>query len=428
MLFSNKTFKNASWIIACRIIQMLINLIVGMLSARYLGPNNYGLINYACSIVSFVAPIMQLGLSSILVHELVHHPEDEGEILGTSVLMSSVSALMCMTGVVAFTFVANAGETDTIVVCALSSTVLFFQAMELVVYWFQAKLLSKYTSFMMLAAYATIAIYKVYLLATEKNIYWFAFAMTVQQMLVSLGCLSLYKKMGGSTLSFSLARAKRLFSQSRHYIVSSLMVTLFVQTDKIMIKLMLDSTETGFYSCAATCVGMTNFVFAAIIDSMRPTIFECKKKGKESYEKSIALLYCIIIYLSLAQSVGVSLLARPLITILYGAAYIPAIPALQILVWNCTFSYIGSVRNIWILAEGQQKHLWKINLFGALANIVLNFILIPIWGINGAAFASVLTQLFTNVIVVTMIKPIRYSNQIMLRGLNAVENIRGYLT
>ena len=58
------------------------------------------------------------------------------------------------------------------------------------------------------------------------------------------------------------------------------------------------------------------------------------------------------------------------------------------------FSYLGSVRNVWMLAENKQKYLWIINLSGALGNVILNLILIPIMGVNGAAVASLCTQIF----------------------------------
>ena len=67
MLAKNKVVKNAKWIIVCKVVQSLLQLVIGMLCARYLGPSNYGLINYAASIVAFVLPIMQLGLQSTLV-------------------------------------------------------------------------------------------------------------------------------------------------------------------------------------------------------------------------------------------------------------------------------------------------------------------------------------------------------------------------
>ena len=80
---------------------------------------------------------------------------------------------------------------------------------------------------------------------------------------------------------------------------------------------------------------------------------------------------------------------------MYGEAYLAAVPLLQIITWYSAFSYMGSVRNIWMLAEEKQKYLWIINLSGALLNVVGNFILIPLIGAAGAAIASVVTQFFT---------------------------------
>ena len=68
---------------------------------------------------------------------------------------------------------------------------------------------------------------------------------------------------------------------------------------------------------------------------------------------------------------------------------------------------MGSVRNIWILAEQKQKMLWKINLSGALLNVIANYILIPLIGINGAAIASVAAQLFVNFVLCFTIPSLR---------------------
>ena len=122
--------------------------------------------------------------------------------------------------------------------------------------------------------------------------------------------------------------------------------------------------------------------------------------------------------MSLAQSIGMTLLAKPLVWLLYGAEYAETTEILTVAVWYVTFSHYGSVRNIWILAEEKQKYLTSINLVGAIANIVLNWCLIPFWGAIGAAIASLVTQFFTNVIIGFVFKPIRYNNHLMLKGLN----------
>ena len=420
----NKVIKNASWIIGIQLIKSLLGMVISMLTARFLGPSNFGLINYAASIVAFVTPIMYLGLTGVLVQEIVNNHEKEGEILGTSIFMAFISSILCIGGVISFSAIANHGEKDTIIVCALYSILLIFQSFEMVIYWFQAKLLSKYSSVVSLAAYILVSGYKIYLLATQKSIYWFAVSNALDYMIIALGAAVVYKKLGGRPLRFNFNTAKHLFSKSRYYIVSNMMIAIFAQTDRIMLKLMIDDAATGYYSAAVTCAGMTGFVFSAIIDSFRPMIFDDKKNNEKQYEKDMCRLYGIIIYLSLIQSLAITLFSGLIIQILYGAAYSASINVLKLVVWYTTFSYLGSVRNIWILAEDKQKYLWIINLSGALANVVLNYILIPIMGIMGAALASLVTQIFTNVLTGFIIRPIRYSNTLMLRALNPKEMIK----
>ena len=415
---NKRIFKNAAWIVGCKIFQALLGLVVTMLSARYLGPSGYGLINYAASIVAFVVPVMQLGLNSTLVQEIVNDPDREGEILGTSIAMNLVSSVFCILGIVFFSAIANRGETVTTVVCALYSIQLVFQSLELIQCWFQAKLLSRYTAITMLVAYGVTAAYKILLLILGSSVYWFAVAQALDFGIIGVTLLIIYRKVGTARLSFSWQLARQLFSRSKYYIVSSLMVTVFAQTDRIMLKAMVDEAAVGYYSAAISCATMTGFVFVAIIDSARPGIFESARASASSFEKSVSALYCVIIWLSLVQCAGITFFAELIVSILYGSAYAPTVGTLRLVVWYTTFSYLGAVRNIWILAEGKQKYLWIINQSGAGANVILNALMIPVWGINGAALASLITQIFTNVIISFLLKPIRPNAMLMLRGLD----------
>lgn len=414
----SKVAQNAVWIIGIQLIKAILGVVISMMTARFLGPSNFGIINYASSIVTFVTPIMQVGLTGVLVQEFVSNPEKESEILGTSITLSFFSSFICILGVFAFVSNVNCDENETIVVCMLYSILLIFQALEMTTYWFQAKLLSKYSSFVSLLAYVGTSAYKIFLLVTQKSIYWFAVSNALDYMLIAVGLFIVYRKLGGERFSFSWQTAKRLFSKSRYYIVSNMMITIFAQTDKIMLKLMLNAEATGFYSAAITCAGMSGFVFSAIIDSFRPMIFDDKRKDKKQYEKDMCRLYSIIIYMSLLQSLVISLFSGWIIRILYGVDYLPAADVLCLVVWYTTFSYLGSVRNIWILAEEKQTYLWKINLSGAVTNVVLNYFLIPDMGMMGAALASLLTQVFTNVFIGFIVKPLRYNNMLMVKALN----------
>ena len=271
---------------------------------------------------------------------------------------------------------------------------------------------------MMVCAYVVVSAYKIFLLASGKSVYWFAVVYSIEYGIVGLSLLAIYHKQKTQRLAVSLAMAKKLFARSRYYIFSSLMVSMFQNTDHIMLKMISGDSENGVYTAAITCAGVFSFVYAAIIDSMRPVIFSKKKEGALDYENNIAKLYCIVIYLALVQSLGFTLLAKPIVLVLFGNEYIAAVPVLQVLVWYISFSQMGRIRNVWILAEEKHHFLWKINLLGALMNIAINAITIPLFGAVGAAFASLITQCFTNFVLGFVLKPIRKNNQILLKGMN----------
>ena len=417
---TKQVFHNAKWIIVCKIAQSVMQLIIGMICARYLGPSNYGLISYAGSIVAFALPLMKLGLDAILVHELVESPEKEGEIMGTSMVLNILSGLFCILGVSAFSAIFNFGEPETILVCVLYSISVFFAALEMMQYWFQYKLLSKYSSIVMLIGYLFVSAYKIFLLVSAKNVYWFAISHSVEYGVVGFLLILLYCKKSQHKFSFSWDRAKKMLSKSKHYILAALMVVIIQNTDHVMLTAMIGTVENGYYAAAITTAGVAQFVYTAIIDSFRPMILSSKKEDDGRYEKNISGLYGLISYLSIAQSIVFTAFAPWLIGLLYGDAYIAAIPVLQILVWYRAFSFMGTIRNIWLLAEGKQKYLPFINLSGVVFNIALNFVMIPMWGACGAALASLLTQFFINFVLGFIMKPIRANNRLLLKGLSPV--------
>ena len=418
VFFNNKTVKNASWIIGCRILQAICALLINMFTARYLGPSNFGLINYAASLVAFLSPLMTLGISSILVNEIVTHPDQEGEVVGTSMLLCIVSSIFCIVGLGAFVMVAHPGEKDTLIVCFLYSLLLISKGIELIQYWFQAKLWSKYVSVSMLIVYLVVAAYKVFLLLTGKSIYWFSLSYAIEYFLIAIALLVVYKNKKGPQLKFSFNVAKRLIGRGKHFIIADIMGVVLAQSDKIMLKSMIGNAEVGFYAAAWSIANITNFVFAAIIDSMRPVIFNLKRTDEALYKEKVSKLFGIVIYLSLAQSIFIACLAKLIVYIMYGKAYSDVTPILQIVIWYTSFSYIGAVRGVWLLAEEKQKYLWQISLIGMIANIVLNFVFIPWLGAIGAAIATLITQILANVVFNFLVKPMREVNLLILKGMD----------
>jgi len=417
-MIKNKVVKNSMWMIASRIAQSILAFFISTLTARYLGPSNFGLISYAASLVAFAVPIMYLGIEKIFIQEIVKNPEHEGEIAGTAMLTTLISSVFCVIGVISFVHIAHTGERDTILVTALYSILLIFQSLDIVQHWFQAKLLSKYIAIILFFASILASAYKVFLLVTGKSVYWFAIYHTILYFLIAVGLLVMYKKVGKQRLTFSAATAKRLLSRGKHFIPSTLLVVLTAQVSKIMLRNMMGNAALGYFSIAVVCAGITSFVFSAIIVSAQPVIFKNKEDDEQLFKKNLSALYAIIIYLALLQSIVIFGFSNDIVSILFGSDFLPAIPVVRIFIWQAVFSFLGAVRNIWILSENKQKYLWFINLCGVAVSVLLNFLLIPIFGVEGAAISSLLTQIFTNVIMSYILKPMRPVNQFMMQGLH----------
>lgn len=145
-LRKNKVVKNAGWIIGGKVANKLLAFVVGIFAARYLGPSNYGLINYAAAYAAFFASLCTLGLNSVIVKNFVDHPDQQGETIGTTLLLRAISSLLSALAIIGIVSVVDRGERLTIVVVALYSIGLIFQVFDTLNYWFQARLQSKYSA------------------------------------------------------------------------------------------------------------------------------------------------------------------------------------------------------------------------------------------------------------------------------------------
>ena len=416
-LFQNAVVKNAGWIMFGRIAQMLINLIVGLMTARYLGPSNYGLINYATAYTAFFMAFCTLGINSVLVKEFVDYPDDEGKIIGSTLVMRAISSFCSAIIIILLVSIIDADEEITIIVTSLSCVGLFFQIFETINYWFQSKLKSKISAFVTFIAYIVTAIYKIVLLFMGKSVEWFAFATSVDYICIGILLLFSYKRYGGRKLVYSREVCKRILAKSVPFILPSLMVSIYGYTDKFMLKQMLSEIEVGYYSTATTICGMWCFVLTAIIDSVYPTIMSAYKKSITIFEKRNKQLYAIIFYVSVLVSLIICSFGKIIVNILYGPYYTPSVSALRVVTWYTSFSYLGVARNAWIVCENKQKYLKYIYISAAICNILMNLVLIPKYGIIGAALASLLTQIFTTIIVPNFIKPIKRNSQLMLEAI-----------
>ncbi len=412
-----KTVKNAGWLIGGRVAQMLISLVVGVLTARYLGPSDYGLIGYAGAYTAFFMSFCTLGINSVLVKEFIDNPEQEGTTIGTTLVLRAVSSLLSAIVIICIVLFMDAGETVTIAVVALCSIGVVFHIFETFNFWFQAHLNSKITAIATFSAYCVTALYRVILMITGKNVILFAFASSVDYICIAVVLLFAYKKYGGKRLGFSFKKAKHLLSKSHHFILSGLMVSIYGQTDKLMLKQMINDTEIGYYTTAVTVSNMWCFVLAAIIDSVYPSIMEANGKDEKLFKLRNRQLYAIVFYISVIVSLGFTVLAPLIISILYGKEFMGAINPLRIITWYTAFSYLGGARNAWMVCRDKQTYLKYIYILAAISNVILNLIFIPLWGASGAAIASLISQVLTSVVLPLFIKPLKENAVLMLEAI-----------
>lgn len=412
-----KEVRNASWIIVCRIARMIVSFCVSVITTRYLGPSNYGLINYASSYVSLFASLCTLGINGIIIKELIVHPDEQGTIIGTSITLRTISSMISVLAIMCLISITDSKDKLTLGISFLCSLALVFQSVDTVNYWFQSRYLSKYVSVAALIGYVLSSIYKIVLFLKNASVLYFAFATSVDYLFEAVLMIFCYIKMKGPRLRINLKTGRRILSSSYHYILSGMMVAVYGQTDKLMLKHMLNETIVGYYSLATSINMIWVFVLQAIIDSMAPTIVQLYKEDKESFDRKNTQLYSIVIYLSVFVSFAFLLFGKIAIRSIYGEEFSPAASILNVVTWYTIFSYLGVARNSWIVCNNYQKYLKYMYISAIVINIALNLVLIPPLGAYGAALASLITQICTSIIIPAMIPAMRSNVKLIMKGI-----------
>lgn len=417
ILRSNQIVSNTLWIVSERVFQLLISLVLNLITVRYLGPNNYGLINYVGSYIAFFTSICTLGLEGIIIKELLENPLEEGRILGSGIFLRILSSFVSSIAIVVIIYLLNPDDIFIVTIAILQSISLVFRSFELIDFWYQSKLKSKYTTIIKISSYLVMSAYKVIILILHKDVRWFAFSTSLDIIVASGLMYYFYRKHSGPKLRINKLTCISLIRQSYHFIFSGLMVSIYAQTDKIMLGTMLNQYYVGIYAAALTVMNLWNFIPMAIITSLRPKVMELKNIDDLSYIKALTKLYSIIIWLSIIYSLFITIFSKYIILIMYGKDYIECIPILIIIVWGSIFSLIGCARDIWIISEGKQKYSKWFAIMGAFTNLFLNLILIPKYGLYGATIATLITQITTGFIVTLVFKETRVNNKYLINAL-----------
>ena len=418
---AKKIIKNASWLIGDKIFTMIIGVFVTAIIARYFGPERYGIFNYALSLVTLYTAFSTLGMETLTVKSVLDKKYDEGTILCTSLVLRVVGGiLLTVFSIITISILDPENKLLLILVFILSISMIF-KAPEVIEYWIQAYQRAKLSSIVRMVSYVLTSLLKILLVVLGGTLIHFSIIHTSGVVLVGLGLLFVYflKREGSSKWRFDFGYAKSILSQSWYLIISGLMVTLYMQIDKIMLgSLMATKAEVGIYSAATSIASMWYFVPMAIITSYKPVIMMKKNEGDEKgYLNTVQNLYTIVAWTGIFFGVIILIFSRLIVSVLYGPEYAGAASILSVSIWAGTFAMLGSARSsAWLICENLQKYSILIIGIGLLTNILLNYLLIPTMKGFGAAIATLITQIVVAIIAPLFVTKMRISSKMILRS------------
>ena len=413
-------FANTSWLMAERVFRMAVTLFVGVYVARYLGPENFGLLSYTISFVGlFTALATLLGVNNIMVRELVKTPEHRDELLGTAFWLKAGSTLLVWIGIAAaIPFMHNDSQTNTMII--IIAFALVFQAFNVIDINYQAEVKSKYMVYAQFLQLTISSVMKLVLIAINAPLVYFAWVILIDSVVLAIGLVVMYLKNSGKMWhwEWSWETAKKLLSDSWPLILSGIAITIYMKVDQVMIKEMMGAQEVGFYAAAVRLSEAWYFIPMAITSSVFPSIINAKKQSEKLYYQRLQKLYNLMTWLAVAIALPTTFLAPWVIRVLFGEAFLPASGVLSIHVWAGVFVFLGVACSRWFIVENYiKKNLYRA-LIGMISNIILNVILIPLYGIYGAAIATLIGQMTANLLYDIFDKQTYPSLKLKINALN----------
>ncbi len=384
-----KYFKNTGWMFFGQMFSLLTSFFIGAWLARYLGPENYGVISYVLAFAGLFSFISSLGVDGILSRELIAVPENKNKLLGTSFVLKLIG------GFIAF-FIAG------MVVCILESSIIIkglvllfscvyiLQSFYVISIFFQSKVDAKRNVRPQIIATLISSILKLLLIYFGLGIIWLILIYVLDSLWISAFLITEYKNSGHSIKQwkFDYSLAKKILSSSWFLMLSSASVYIYMKVDQVMIGIFMGNFEVGLYAAAVKFVEIWYFIPSLICASLFPAIINAKKYNAEVYKKRLKSLYLLMIILAIVIAVPSTLLAHRAILLLFGAEYLMAVGILQIYIWSGIGLFLGWAINQYLLSEYKIKTIFYYNLLAMIINVIFNLILIPLFGLSGAAWST----------------------------------------
>ncbi len=385
---------NSGWLLADKAVRMAIGLCVGVWLARYLGPERFGKFNYAIAFVALFTPVANLGLDGIVVRELVRHPERKQQILGSAFALRLIAGLLAFILVLLAILIFHPRDAASQALVAIIAAGMLFQSFDIADLWFQSQMQSRYSVLAKNGAFLVLTLAKIWLILSRAEVTAFAWVSTLELALGACGLCFAFGSTGNRWLDLRPAwpAALAVLRESWPLFLSALAAALYLRIDQVMLAEMVGEREVGLYSAAVRLSELWYLVPPIVVSSVMPYLTEARARSQELYYQRLQQLLNLLVRVAYAVAIPVTLLAVPLVGLIYGDAYAAAGPVLAIHIWAVVFVFLGAAASPWIINERLTKLFLYQTGAGAVANVALNLYLIPRYGAIGAAVATLGSQ------------------------------------
>ncbi|MGB3512760.1 MAG: flippase [Microcoleaceae cyanobacterium] len=397
---SQQIVGNTAWLLGDKVLRMGLGLVVGVWVARYLGPEDFGLLNYAIAFVSLFSTFATLGLNNIIVREVVRNLSAKDEIIGTAFVLKLLGGLSIFILTFSFIYLLKPDENQTQFLVAIISISMIFRAFDVIEFWFQSQLQSKHIIIAKTSGYLLLNLVKIIAVKMQASISIFAGIWSAEIVLGAVGLIIVYQWQGHllKAWSWSLERAKFLLVESWPLILSGVVIMIYMRTDQIMLGEMIGDSAVGIYSATVRVSEMWYLIPNTLVQSVFPKIVQAKEISKQVYYERLQQLFYTVAALSYSFTIPITFFSTQIMTLIYGENYAAAGPVFSIHIWSGLFVSLGVARGPWLITEGFTKFAAAATATGAIVNVILNYFLIPKYGTMGAAIATVMSQVVASYI------------------------------
>ena len=365
--------------------------------------------------MAFFAVLAPLGLDAVAIRDMARNTSDGGAILGTVVRLRLVTGLLAWGASIAGMALMRPGDTRTMILTAIVGGTVIFQAADTFDLWFQSQTQSRRTVSAKALSYLAANALKIALILARASLTAFAVVTLVEAVLSAAALWIASRRFPPpGPYAWKTEWVGRLLRESWPYLLAALAVVVYMRIDQIMLREMISEYELGIFSAALPISTAFYFIPMAIIMSVAPTIARRKLNDPEGYARAHAQLYTMMWWIMLPLSALVALGSTPIISLLYGNAYSATARVLAIHVFANVPVALGVAQSTWIVNEGKNTISLYKTTSGAVANILLNLVLIPRFGAVGAAVATVISfsisAIFSNAIFAPDILKLQFAS------------------